>query len=67
MYNARLEQSTQVQRVLRTTVKAMSDAMLKEDAARRRARATSAQAKGMSIREQLKQQGLVRDSKGVIS
>jgi hypothetical protein len=58
MYNATLECSTLIGRLMRTTAKAMRDVQMKEDAAKRRAN----KATNMGIRDKLIQHGLVRDS-----
>jgi hypothetical protein len=56
MYNATLEKSTPIERIMRTTAKAMSDARMKEYAALRRAY----KATGLSIRDKLISQGALK-------
>jgi hypothetical protein len=56
MYNATLERSTPIDRIMRTTTKAISDAQMKEDAALRRAY----KATGLSIRDKLIAQGALK-------
>lgn len=62
MYNANLERSTPIDRIMRTTAKAMRDAQLKEDAAKRR----SKQATGMGIRDKLIHTGALSVAQGAL-
>jgi len=69
MYNAHfdstrvsIERSTPLGRIMRTTAKAMRDAQMKEDAAKRRAQ----KATSMSIRDKLISTGTLTGTQGAL-